>query len=49
MSQFHPDVKHLVQYSFVDRDDYVVYQIDELTAQAMKVYLNEFAGKTWPF
>jgi|GEM_PF-3406656 len=49
MSLFHPDVNHLVQFSFVDRKAPVVYQIDEITAKATKDYLNDFEEKTWPF
>jgi hypothetical protein len=49
MSNVSPAVNHLVQFSFVDRDQSIVYQIDEDTAQAMKDYLNEFEKKSWPF
>ena len=31
MSKLSSNVNHLVQFSFVDRDNYIVYQIDEET------------------
>ena len=49
MSNLSSDVKHLVQFSFVDRDHSIVYPIDEGTAKVMKDYLNEVEGKSWPF
>jgi hypothetical protein len=49
MCEVSPDVKHLVEFTFVDRDQLVVYQIDEGVAVTMQDYLKEVEDKTWPF